>query len=60
MVARINDGINRVMETTEAQRLLARNGAAPGRMSVEAFERLVASDFQKLSSLAKARGISVI
>jgi tripartite-type tricarboxylate transporter receptor subunit TctC len=59
VVARLNDGINKVMETTDAQRLLARNGAGPGRMSVEAFERLVASDFQKWSSLAKARGISV-
>ena len=59
VVARINDGINLVMETPEAQRLLARNGAAPRKMSVGAFEQLVSSDYQKWSSLAKARGLTV-
>ena len=59
MVTRINDGINKVMETAEAQRLLARNGAAPGKTTVQAFERLVASDFQKWARLARGRGISV-
>lgn len=57
VVTRINDGINTVMQTPQAQILLARNGAASGKMSVEAFERLVANDFQRWSSLAKARGI---
>jgi tripartite-type tricarboxylate transporter receptor subunit TctC len=59
LVARINEGINTVMETQQSKTLLARNGAAPGRMSVEAFERLVAADFQKWSGLARARGISI-
>ena len=59
VVARINEGINTVMETPQSKTLLARNGAAPGRMSVEAFERLVAADFQKWSGLARARGISI-
>jgi tripartite-type tricarboxylate transporter receptor subunit TctC len=59
VVARINDGINTVMETPEALKLLARSGAAPRKMSVAAFEQLVSSDYQKWRSLARARGITV-
>jgi tripartite-type tricarboxylate transporter receptor subunit TctC len=57
-VSRINEGINAVMETPESRALLAKNGAVPRQLSVEAFELLVAADLQKWSSLAKARGIS--
>jgi len=59
VVARINDGINTVMETEESKRLLARNGAAPGRMSIEAFEQFVTSEFRKWSNLARTRGIGM-
>ncbi|MCC7043895.1 MAG: tripartite tricarboxylate transporter substrate binding protein [Acidobacteria bacterium] len=57
-VSRINAGINAVMETPESRALLAKNGAVPRQLSVEAFELLVAADLQKWSRLAKARGIS--
>jgi tripartite-type tricarboxylate transporter receptor subunit TctC len=59
VIAKINGGINTVMDTPEALKLLARSGAAPGRMSIEGFEQLVSSDFRKWSDLARMRGIKV-
>jgi tripartite-type tricarboxylate transporter receptor subunit TctC len=56
-VSRINDGINAIMETPESGALLAKNGAVPRPLSVEAFEQLVAVDAQKWRRLAQARGI---
>jgi tripartite-type tricarboxylate transporter receptor subunit TctC len=58
MIDRFNDGINTVIETPESRRLLARNGAAPRKMSVAAFEQLVSNDFQKWRALTRARGIT--
>jgi tripartite-type tricarboxylate transporter receptor subunit TctC len=58
VVAKINEGVNTVMNTPEAAKFLETHGAIPMKMSVEEFKSHVSSELEKWKSLAKKHNIT--